>query len=49
MSNSSARPQGARTRKIGAVVATLAVIAGLSFGGVAASAVRWDVRTRLDR
>ena len=38
MSNSSARPRGARTRKIGAVVATLAVITGLSFGGVAASA-----------
>jgi peptidoglycan hydrolase-like protein with peptidoglycan-binding domain len=38
MSNSSARPRGARTRKIGAVVATLAVVAGLSFGGIAASA-----------
>ena len=38
MSNSSTRPRGTRTRKIGAVVATLAVVAGLTFGGVASSA-----------
>ena len=38
MSNSSARPRGARIRKLGAALATLAVVAGLTFGSVPASA-----------
>ena len=38
MSHSSARPRGARIRRLGAAVATLAVATGLTFGPVPASA-----------